>query len=467
MNIDNIILNTDSYKASHWLQYPPNTTSVLSYIEARGGEYPEAVFFGLQMFLKKYLSKPITQEMIDEAGPILKAHGEPFNKEGWEHILKEHNGYLPIRIRAVPEGTVVPIKNILASVENTDPKCFWLTSYIETSLLRAVWYPLTVATKSRAIKSVIKRYLEETADEEAMGGLAFKLHDFGARGVSSFESAGIGGAAHIVNFMGTDTITGMLFAMEYYNETEVPAFSVPAAEHSSITTWLKDGELDAYKNMLEQFGGKFPIVSVVSDSYDIYNAVENMWGGALKDMVVESGSTLVVRPDSGDPAEVVAKVALLLDATFGSTINSKGYKVLNNTRILQGDGLSTLADFEVILAKLKGYNFSTDNVVFGMGGGLLQQVNRDTMQFAMKACSAVIDGNNVDVYKDPVTDEGKWSKRGRLELYRNKDTGAYTTGIAAHGADLENDLVLETVFENGKIVKEYTFSEVRANAELK
>lgn len=144
----NIILNTDSYKASQWVQYPPNTTAVSSYIEARGGEFEETVFFGLQMFIKEYLTKPITQEMIDEAEMFLKAHGEPFNKEGWEYILSEHNGYLPIRITAVPEGTVVPTSNVLCQVENTDPKCFWLTSYIETSLLRAVWYPMTVATKS-------------------------------------------------------------------------------------------------------------------------------------------------------------------------------------------------------------------------------------------------------------------------------------------------------------------------------
>jgi len=460
MNIDNIILNTDSYKASHWLQYPPNTTSVLSYIEARGGEYAEAVFYGLQIFLKEYLTKPITQEMIDEAGAFFEAHGEPFNRDGWEYILDEHGGFLPLKIRAVPEGTIVPIKNVMTTIENTDPKCFWLTSYVETAYLRAVWYPLTVATKSREIKKVIKRYLVETADEAALEGLAFKLHDFGARGVSSKESAGIGGSAHIVNFMGTDTITGALYAMHYYNENVVPAFSVPAAEHSSITTWLKDGELEAYKNMLEKFGGKFPIVSVVSDSYDIYNAVENMWGGELKDMVIESGSTLVVRPDSGDPAEVVAKVAMLLDATFGSEVNSKGYKVLNHTRILQGDGLSSLEDFENILSRLKGYGFSTDNVVFGMGGGLLQQVNRDTMQFAMKACSAFIDGEEVDVFKDPVTDSGKWSKRGRLELYRT-ETGELVTGL--EGEEL-GEVVMETVFLDGELVKDINFSEVRANA---
>ena len=462
ISTNNLILNTDSYKTSQFVQYPPNTTSVFSYIEARGGQYSENVFFGLQMFLKEYMTAPITQQMIDEAEWFLKAHGEPFNKSGWEYILNEHDGFLPIRIKALPEGTVVTTSNIMVAVENTDPLCFWLTSYIETALLRAVWYPTTVATKSREIKKVIAEYLEKTADDEAMGGLAFKLHDFGARGVSSLESAGIGGCAHLVNFMGTDTIEGALYAMRYYNETEVPGFSVPASEHSTITSWGRKNELEAYKNMFKQFGGEFPIVSVVSDSYDIYNAVENMWGGELKDMVINSGSTLVVRPDSGEPAEVVAKVALLLDATFGSTTNSKGYKVLNNVRILQGDGLNDVADFEKILTKLVGYNFSTDNVVFGMGGGLLQQVNRDTSKFAMKASQAVVDGEGCDVYKDPITDSGKRSKKGRLG-------SLMVDGVIATVSEEEagEDNLLQVVFENGKIVNETTFAEVRERAGLK
>jgi len=296
----NLILNTDSYKASHYLQYPPNTEKVFSYIEARGGEYDKTVFFGLQMFLKEYMMQPITREMIEEASVFFKAHGEPFNRDGWEYILNEYDGYIPVIIRAVPEGTVVPIGNALVTVENVDPKCYWVTSYIETALLRAVWYPTTVATNSWTSKQIIKHYMETTADKEAMAGLAFKLHDFGARGVSSFESAGIGGAAHLVNFMGSDTITGALYIMRYYGG-EMPSFSVPAGEHSSITTWEKERETDAYRNMLKQFEG-YPIISVVSDSYDIYNAVEHIWGGELKDEVIKCGSMLVIRPDSRNPA---------------------------------------------------------------------------------------------------------------------------------------------------------------------
>ena len=185
----NIILNADSYKYSQFNQYPDGTEYVYSYIESRGGKFDTTVFFGLQAFIKEYLTTPITIEMIDEAQAIIEAHGEPFNREGWIYILMEHDGRLPVQINAVPEGTVVPTKNILASIINTDPKCYWLTSFLETALLRAIWYPTTVATNSREIKKVILDALERTGTPDDIG---FKLHDFGARGVSSLESAGIG-----------------------------------------------------------------------------------------------------------------------------------------------------------------------------------------------------------------------------------------------------------------------------------
>jgi nicotinamide phosphoribosyltransferase len=303
-----IILNTDSYKVSMFKQYPAGTTGVYSYIESRGGRYDRTVFFGLQAFIKEYLLEPITQTDIDVADEILTAHGEPFNRAGWQYILDKHAGFLPVVIRAVPEGTVVPVKNVLATIENTDPECFWLTTWLETALLRAVWYGTTVATQSYTIKQVILDYLERTGDPTTID---FKLHDFGARGVSSLESAGIGSAAHLVNFMGTDTITGVLFAREYYN-AGIAGFSIPAAEHSTITSWGRDGEVDAYRNILNNFAKPGSIVAIVSDSYDIYNAVENLWGGELRQQVIDSGATVVIRPDSGDPVEVNRRLVEIL-----------------------------------------------------------------------------------------------------------------------------------------------------------
>ena len=450
----NFILNTDSYKTSHFLQYPANTENVFSYVESRGGKYAHTVFFGLQMYLKEYLSKPITQEMIDEADKFLKIHGEPFNKAGWEYILEKHNGYLPLRINAVEEGKVIPTNNVLVTVEATDPKCFWLVSYVETSLLRAVWYPTTVATISWTIKQIVAGYLRDTGDP---AGINFKLHDFGARGVSSQESAGIGGAAHLINFMGTDTIEGALTAMRYYN-CDVPAFSIPAAEHSTITAFGKEGEVDAYRNMLKQYGQEGKLVAVVSDSYDIYNAVTNIWGKQLRDEVIASGAIVVIRPDSGHPATVVLEVAKRLDAAFGSTYNAKGYKVLNHVRIMQGDGVNEDSIREC-LEGLKQNGFSADNIAFGMGGALLQRLDRDTQKFAMKASAIKTNGVWIDVFKDPVTDPGKRSKKGRLTLIKDLHGVRTVTLKEAQG----KEKLLHLVFEDGKVLKDWTFDEVRAN----
>jgi nicotinamide phosphoribosyltransferase len=407
----NLILKTDSYKLSMPVQYPEGTESVFSYIEPRvGGKYSKIVYLGLQAFLREYLTQRITKEMIDEAEAVIAAHGEPFYRENWEYIVREHNGYLPLRIKAIDEGSVVAPGTVLVTVENTDPKCFWLTTHIETMLLRAVWYPTTVATNSWTSKQLINEYLVETGDP---AGLSFKLHDFGARGVSSGESAMLGGLAHLVNFMGTDTIEGILGAMRYY-DAPVCGFSIPAMEHSTVTSWGKENEAESFRNMLKQFGKPGALLACVSDSYDIMNAASNIWGGVLKEEVIKSGAIVVVRPDSGDPAVVVTEVVRRLDEKFGSTVNAKGYKVLNNVRVIQGDGITT-ETIRAILFSLKTAGYSADNVAFGQGGALLQQVNRDTLAFAMKCSAIKVNGVWRDVFKDPVTDSGKRSKRGRFE----------------------------------------------------
>lgn len=458
----NILLNTDSYKVSMFKQYPAGTTGVFSYIESRGGDYDTTLFFGLQAFIKEYLLEPITQADIDVADEILTAHGEPFNREGWQYILDQHKGYLPVVIRAVPEGTVVPVKNVLATIENTDPQCFWLTTYLETALLRAVWYPTTVATQSKSIKNCIAGFLERTGDINAIG---FKLHDFGARGVSSLESAGLGGAAHLVNFMGSDTISGLLAAKSYYG-AGIAGFSIPAAEHSTITSWGRDKEVEAYRNMLQQFGRTGTILAVVSDSYDVFNAAENLWGEELKDEIIKSGATVVIRPDSGDPEAVCVRLVQILAKKFGTTTNDKGFKVLNNVRLIQGDGVNERV-IRNILGHFSVLGFSADNIAFGMGGALLQGINRDTQKFAMK-CSAVrVDYEWRDVQKDPITDSGKKSKAGRVTLW--KSGGEYASGIKppvgwtdkGYGGWTE---ALVTVYRDGQLISEYTFDEVRANS---
>ncbi len=343
-----LVLNTDSYKTSHWLQYPPGTTTVFSYIEARGGTLPYTVFFGLQALLKEYFTKPVTADDLVLAAEVCAAHGVPFNREGWQHIVDAHGGRLPVRIRAVPEGTVVPVSHALVTIENTDPACYWLTSFLETALLR-VWYPTTVATHSHATRRIIADALDRTGDP---AGLPFKLHDFGARGVSSLESALLGGMAHLVNFQGTDTMTALLGARVYYGEP-MAGFSIPAAEHSTITSWGRDGEAAAYRNMLKQFGKPGALLAVVSDSYDLDAAVTRLWGGELRDEVIASGATVVIRPDSGDPTTLVLRTVRSLDAAFGSDVNAKGFKVLRHVRVIQGDGI-TRESIASILAALIG-----------------------------------------------------------------------------------------------------------------
>ena len=456
----NLILNTDSYKVSMFKQYPAGTTGVYSYIESRGGRYDRTVFFGLQAFIKEYLLEPITQADIDVAEELLTAHGEPFNRSGWQYILDKHRGYLPVVIRAVPEGSVVPVRNVLATIENTDPECFWLTTWLETALLRAVWYGTTVATQSYTIKQVILDYLERTGDPTTID---FKLHDFGARGVSSLESAGIGSAAHLVNFMGTDTITGVLFAREFYN-AGIAGFSIPAAEHSTITSWGRDGEVKAYENMVKQFGRAGSILAVVSDSYDIYNAASKLWGEDLRQRVIDSGATVVIRPDSGDPVEVNRRLVEILGEKFGYTTNAKGFKVLNNVRLIQGDGINELT-VRSILGAFMAMGWSADNIAFGMGGALLQIVDRDTQKFAMKCSAAEVNGKWIDVVKDPVTDSGKKSKAGRVTLWTN-GTGEYVSSVdePKQWADRGWTKALVPVFWDGKLEKEYSFEEVRANA---
>lgn len=460
----NLLLNTDSYKASHWQQYPAGSQAMFSYVEARGGKsgFEHCLFFGLQALLQEALSQPITHAMIDEARDLLAEHGEPFNEAGWRRIVDQFDGFLPLHIRAVPEGSLIPVKQLLVSVESTDADSFWLASYIETWLLR-LWYPTTVASLSWQIKQQIRHYLQQSCDQPE-AELQFKLHDFGARGVSSNDSAGLGGCAHLVNFLGTDTLQALRFARHYYDEP-MAGFSIPAAEHSSLTSWGRANEVEAYRNMIRQFGKPGKIFACVSDSYDLWNAIK-LWGTELKPELLASGATLVVRPDSGDPVEIVARTAQELDRYFGSQVNSKGYKVLNQVRIIQGDGIdiSTVAP---IYQRLLDLGFSAENLALGMGGGLLQQVNRDTLGFAMK-CSALKVGDTWrDVYKDPVTDPGKTSKKGRMSLFRHSQTGEYrSVRLDATGQPENLDLSLwqdqlHSLYLNGQLLARQSLSEIR------
>jgi nicotinamide phosphoribosyltransferase len=454
--LNNICFLSDSYKISHYKQYPPGTKRVYSYFESRrGSTYPQTTFFGLQYWLQQYLAGPVvTQEKIDEADEMFRLHfgGQVFNRPGWEDILQRHGGFLPVEIKAIPEGTVVGESNVLMTVENTDDQAYWLTNFLETLLVQ-VWYPSTVATQSRTMKQIITDYLIKTGDPSLA---EFKLHDFGFRGVTCPEQAAIGGAAHLANFQGTDNIPGIMLARKFYRE-QMAGFSIPAAEHSTITSWGREHEVDACRNMLEQYPSG--LVATVSDSYDIFNCCANIWGGVLKDQVLARDGVLVVRPDSGEPPIVVNRVLDILGEKFGFTVNSKGYKVLHpKVRVIQGDGID-FKMLDLILDAITKNGWSTDNLGFGSGGGLLQKLNRDTQRFAFKCSSVVVGEQHRDVYKQPITDNGKRSKAGRLKLIRQHGPEGDVLATVPQSDPREDQL--QFVFRNGEVLINQTFAKIR------
>ena len=454
----NPILRTDSYKLTHWNQYPVGTEHVYSYLESRGGFFDETVLVGTRYYLKEYLEGVrLTAAIVEEARYFAQEHfgsDKIFNHQGWYNLLAKHGGIIPLKIQALPEGSVVNTHTPLITVVNTDPEFPWLTNWAESLLLK-IWYPTTVGTLSREIKKVILEYLEKTGTVES---LPYKLIDFGYRGVSSEESAAIGGFAHLLIFNGSETMPAIYLAQKMYG-AKMPANAIVATEHSTITSWGEEHEVDAYENLLDK--NPEEIIACVSDSYDIQNAVENLWGGILRDKVLDRKGTLVVRPDSGDPVNVMRGVLTGLAEKFGYEVNSKGYKVLDpRVRALQGDGVNyqTIRNMNAVLT---GEGWSMDNWSYGMGGALLQQLNRDTLKFAFKCSAIKVNGEWRDVYKRPATDPGKNSKRGRFVVTYNGHE--YVTSQLQDDRIVTGDM-LGTVFEDGVVYSDSNFYEIRSRA---
>jgi nicotinamide phosphoribosyltransferase len=415
---------------------------------------------GLQYIVKSNFSGIVFSPVdIEEAHQFARKHfsGNPqcFNYDGWKSLYAKYGGMLPLRIKAVKEGSVTSAQNAIVTIENTDPEFYWLTNWAETVLLQ-VWYPVTVATLSRAIKQTIGEALVRTGDPSL---LPLKLHDFGFRGVSSRESAAIGGAAHLFNFLGTDNLAAIELLQQYYG-ADMPGLSIPASEHSTMTAWGREHEVDAFANMLTNVPEG--ILACVSDSYDIYNAVRNLWGGQLRDKILQRNGTLVIRPDSGDAVSVLEELFNIAAEKFGYQVNRKGWKVLApQVRFIQGDGVNYYT-IQNMIAQLTRKGWSMDNWSFGMGGALLQQINRDTLRFALK-CSAIdVNGQWHDVYKQPVTDPGKDSRAGRFVLL--KEGNEYVTVKVDDPRATPAADQLETVVENGVLRREQTLDEIRAIA---
>lgn len=460
MTDTNIVLATDSYKLTHHAMYPPGTQTVYSYFESRkGARFDGTLFFGLQFILEQYLAGVVVgMDDVNEAAKLAEAHfgGPLFNLAGWTHVVNDHGGQLPLRIKAVPEGSIIPVGNVLMTVENTCPKCFWLTNFVE-SMLTHIWYPSTVATLSYNVKQTMKQFLDRTSDNPA--AIDFMLHDFGYRGATTHEAAAIGGAGHLVNFMGTDTLPAMQLLMEFYGaDLASLAFSVPATEHSVMTARGREGEYDVLDQMIKSYPAG--ILSVVADSYDIYAFTDEVI--RRKDQVLARDGRFVLRPDSvteqhDTPERLVLALMKKLWDGFGGTTNSKGFAVLDDkVRVLWGDGID--ADgIAAILTNLELAGYSAENMVFGMGGGLLQKVNRDTQRFAFKSSAQKRNGEWHDVQKQPL-DASKTSKAGRLKLVHTVN-GYETRRVEEAGHD-----VLDEVFLDGTVMRTYSLDDVRREA---
>jgi nicotinamide phosphoribosyltransferase len=506
--INNIATISDGYKLSHHKVYPKGLTKLYSYLEARApSEFSkETVVFGFQYIIKNFLGgRVISIQDLPRIRAFCKhyfmGNDEIFNEAGWRYIIEKHEGRLPVSIKAVPEGTVVPVSNVLMTIENTDPECAWLVNFLETILVQA-WYPISVASLSYSIKQTILGYMKDTVDDAMIPILMpSRLHDFGFRGVSSYESAAIGGAAHLINFAGTDTLAAIDLISQYYPSspdlfTEIdcrdcldeatqgedygrsfkmwddfysknmPGVSIPATEHSIMTLGGPEGEAEMCRRFLTEFPSG--IIACVSDSYDLFNCVNEIWGTQLKDQIMKRDGILVIRPDSGEPVDIVCRTIEALGQKFGYTTNSKGYKELDShVRIIQGDGVNwkTIRD---ILEALKKAGWAASNIAFGSGGALLQKLHRDTFAFAFKVSYAEIGGVARDVYKAPKTDSSKASKRGRLKLCRTGWTNTLETfSENTVSSDTLGGDILREVFRDGELLIDDSFETIRARAEVK
>lgn len=498
------LTDTDAYKLGHIHMYPEGTEYVLSNFTDRGSRIEgvtHTVHFGLQAFLHSWITeawKPFFAATEDEVASqydefVLSILGP--NNVGSDHIRALHRkGYLPLRFRSLPEGARVPLRVPKFTVENTDPEFFWLTNYIETAMSAAIWQPATSATIADRFRKLLDEWAIKTTGSTE--GVQWQGHDFSFRGMAGIEAAAASGAGHALSFTGSDNLNVVNFVDDYYGPAEgLVVGSVPASEHSVATAFGPSDEKGYFLRLLAQ--NPTGILSAVSDSYDLFNVLTVVLP-SIKDEVMARDGKLVIRPDSGDPVDILTGTFKLSDKrmanpknnraqydyarsqegklsavekgtvellweTFGGTVNEQGYKVLDpHIGVIYGDSI-TYDRAQQIMARLEAKGFASTNVVFGIGSYTYQYQTRDTFMSAMKATSVQINGEQIDIYKDPATDNGtKKSARGRIAVVRGRD-GEYLLVDGSNGAHIETTPQdeLQTVWEDGKFVKEYTFAEIR------
>lgn len=491
----NAVLLTDGYKLDHRRQYPEGTEFVYSNWTPRSNKYfPEAidgaVVFGLQYFIKKYLIEKFNKDFFElseeEAVATFKRRIDTFlgeNQVGTEHIRALHKlGYLPVRIKSLPEGSICPIRVPMHTVVNTLPEFFWLTNFLETLMSCELWLPITSATTARVYRKELERHAEKTGfSPDVM--LGFLCHDFSMRGMAGLEASITSGMGHLTSFVGSETLPAIDAIEKYYNadaEKELIAMTVPASEHSVMCAGGKDDEFETFKRFITELYPK-GFVSIVSDTWDLWQVVTE-FVPRLKDEILARDGRLVIRPDSGDPVHIICGynaedfenfeeeaamnaterkgVYELLWDIFGGTINEKGYKVLDpHIGVIYGDSI-TLDRQKEIYRRLEEKGFAATNLVLGIGSYTYQYRTRDSLGFAMKATWCQVNGEPREIFKAPKTDSGmKKSLKGLIRVDKDENGIYYATDCVSKEDEQEG--CLEAVFENGKLIKEVSFKEIR------
>lgn len=481
------ILLTDGYKLDHRRQYPEGTEFVYSNWTPRSCQYfPEAnegtVVFGIEYFIKKYLLEEFNknffnrtkEEVIEEFSRRINTFLGP-NQVGIEHISALHDlGYLPIEIKALPEGSLCPIGVPVLTIVNTEPEFFWITNYLETLMSACLWLPMTSATSARLYKKRLMEHAFKTGFHN-QPGLDFLCHDFSMRGMAGIEAAVMSGLGHLTSFTGSETIPALEAAEEYYNadaDSELLAGTVPATEHSVMCAGGMDDEFETFKRLITEI---YPtgIVSIVSDTWDFWQVITE-YMPRLKDTIMSRDGRVVIRPDSGDPVKIICgdpeadpnspeyKGAYqLLGEIFGTTVNENGYKVLDtHIGLIYGDSI-TLERQDQIYSQLEDKGFAATNLVLGIGSYTYQFKSRDSLGFAMKATWCQINGEAKEIFKNPKTDSGmKKSLKGLLQVY--KEDGVYKVKDQVSKEE-EQQGCLRTVFKDGMLYKTEFLDTIRQN----
>jgi len=482
----NPMLLTDFYKISHRIMSENGIEKTYSTFTPRGSridDIDEVVFFGLQGFIKEYLIEYFNdnffnrnkEEVVAEYKRIIKyTLGD--NCADIEHIEKLHDlGYLPIRIRAVKEGTVIPVKVPPFTNENTNNDFHWLTNFLETLTSASNWKVITTTTIVKKYRDICEKWADKTCDNK--DHIQWQCHNFSYRGMAGNEDAITAGAGHLLYFTGTDTIPSICYLEEYYNanvEKELVGASVLATEHSIQCQYQDD--LKYYQRMINEIAPE-GIISIVSDGYDYWNVIGNIIP-QLKNDIINRNGKLVARPDTGNPANIICgdenseeeiikkgSIESLWD-TFGGTINSKGYKVLDShIGLIYGDSI-TPEIAEETFERLEKKGFSSENIVFGIGSYSLGYYTRDTFNIAIKATDVVINGEEKMIFKNPKTDKDKIKKsqKGRVVVLQNTETGeiTYIDGLTIEQQESYKDIdLLEDVFIDGKLLRDESLSEIR------